>query len=328
VLAGWTVVLLHAREQKDAPRLQWSLLMLVWANLHASYIFGLALVGLFALEALLTEPDRRRVIVGWGGFGLTALLMACITPHGPEGLLFPFQVSQMAALPLIQEWRPTRLPEDLKFVLVASAILVALLVNQRRLTVPRFLLIAGLAWLAFAHARHQALFAIASLLVLAFALPPRSPPDTAKRFDLSSLSLLAIGLTALAAARFALPVQRIDSATDPSTAISKLPEALRHQPVFNSYGFGGPLIRNGIAPFVDGRADMYGDAFIIQHQKIVDGDSAAFEQAQRRWGLKWTILAPQSRLVALLDRDPRWRRIYSDRWAVVHVLDFNQQTPR
>ena len=44
--------------------------MLVWANLHASYIFGLALVGLFALEALIAEPDRRRVIVGWGGFGL------------------------------------------------------------------------------------------------------------------------------------------------------------------------------------------------------------------------------------------------------------------
>ena len=319
LLAGWLAILLRAREHNEAPRLYCSPLMLVWANLHASYVFGLALVGLFALEALIAEQDRRRVIVGWGGFGLAALLMACITPHGPAGLLFPFQVSQMAVLPMIQEWRPTRLPGDATFVLFTCSVLAAMLLSRRGLTAMRWLLIAGLAWLAFAHARHQALFAIVSVLVLAFARPPDDRPDQARGFDRASLNLLVIGLMVVAAFRLALPMQRVDSPTDPATAISQIPEGLRKQPVLNTYSFGGPLIRNGIAPFIDGRADMYGDAFIIRHQKIVDGDSAAFEQAERRWGLKWTILAPKTRLVTLLDRDPRWRRIYSDRWAVVHA---------
>ncbi len=293
--------------------------MLVWANLHASYIFGLALVGLFALEALIAEPDRRRVIVGWGGFGLAALLMACITPHGPAGLLFPFQVSQMAVLPLIQEWRPTRLPGDCD-------------VRAVRLLGPGgdaavLARIDGHAVAADRRPRLARFRACPSPGIVrdrvgagpGFRAAAGDRPDQARRFDRASLSLLAIGLMVVAAVRLALPMQRADSPTDPATAISQVPEGLRKQPVLNTYSFGGPLIRNGIAPFIDGRADMYGDAFIFQHQKIVDGDGAAFEQAERRWGLKWTILAPKTRLVALLDRDPRWRRIYSDRWAVVHA---------
>ena len=315
LLAGWLLVLLDARERQQAPRLHWSPLMLVWANLHASYIFGLALVGLFALEALLAEPDRRRVLTGWGAFGLASLLMAILTPHGPMALLYPFQVSQMAALSLIQEWRPTRLPEDRTFALFASAILAAVIVRRRSLTAPRLLLIAALAWLAFAHARHQPLFAITSILVLCFTLPPR--PQRA--FDRVSLSLLAVGLVVIAVVRLSLPMAKADSPTDPVTAISRVSDRLGDQPVLNSYGFGGPLIRNGIAPFIDGRADMYGDRFIIEHQAMVDGDSAKFERARRRWNISWTILAPEARLVAVLDRDLRWRRIYSDRWAVVHA---------
>jgi hypothetical protein len=32
------------------------------------------------------------------------------------------------------------------------------------------------------------------------------------------------------------------------------------------------------------------------------------------------MLSPSDRLAASLDREPGWRRIYSDRHAVIHVL--------
>ena len=319
ILAGWMIALLDARARNQAPRLYWSLLMLAWANLHASYIFGLALVGLFALEALLVEPDRRKVLMGWGSFGTASLLLACLTPHGPEGLLFPLQVSRMEALPLIQEWRPTRLPGDWKFAAFAAAVLGVGLWRWRQLKVLRLVLLFGLAWLAFTHARHQAVFAIVTPLLLAYALAPQGLGDRKASFDKPVLVVLAVGLIAIAIARLALPMNKGDSATDPATAISSLPAELRSQPVFNTYAFGGPLIRNGIAPFIDGRADMYGDEFIFMHQAIVDGDAFAFERVCRRWGIRWTILAPQSGLVRRLDHDSRWRRLYADQWAVVHV---------
>jgi hypothetical protein len=93
---------------------------------------------------------------------------------------------------------------------------------------------------------------------------------------------------------------------------------LRSQPVLNSYSFGGPLILSGIRPYIDGRADLYGDAFMLGHHRIIGGDTAAFDAAVRKWGINWTILSPEERLVSLLDRDAGWHRIHADRWAVVH----------
>ena len=51
----------------------------------------------------------------------------------------------------------------------------------------------------------------------------------------------------------------------------------------------------------------------------LDEARAALEQARRRWGIRWTLLNPQERLVKKLDADPQWRRIYADPYAVVHV---------
>ena len=64
---------------------------------------------------------------------------------------------------------------------------------------------------------------------------------------------------------------------------------------------------------------MYGDAFFADYQTILDGDQAAFDRAERRYGLKWTMLPPRyGKLIARLDSDPAWRRIHADRFAVVH----------
>jgi hypothetical protein len=121
--------------------------------------------------------------------------------------------------------------------------------------------------------------------------------------------------------RLAVPFERKDTATHPLSAIRRVPAELRAAPVLNSYAFGGPLILEGIRPYIDGRADLYGDAFMLHHQALVSGDIAAFDAAARKYGLRWTILDPGEALVPLLDRKPGWRRIYADRWAVIHVAE-------
>jgi hypothetical protein len=35
--------------------------------------------------------------------------------------------------------------------------------------------------------------------------------------------------------------------------------------VFNDYDFGGYLIANGVAPFIDGRTELYGEKFFVDH---------------------------------------------------------------
>ena len=69
LLAGWAYLLAGARDAKKAPPALAGLVMLPWANLHASYILGLGLVGLFAVEALLESRDLRGTATRWAPFG-------------------------------------------------------------------------------------------------------------------------------------------------------------------------------------------------------------------------------------------------------------------
>ena len=104
-------------------------------------------------------------------------------------------------------------------------------------------------------------------------------------------------------------------------AIAAVPQSLIGKPVLNTYGFGGMLIFNGIAPYIDGRVDMYGDAFLDEHQQMLGGDMDLFRRVQRSQDLAWTIISPREPLAARLDAEPGWRRIYADEHAVIHVRD-------
>jgi hypothetical protein len=307
----WLLALLRARDGHRAPRLGWAAMMVVWANLHASYLIGIGIAALFALEALIEEKDKRAVVAGWVPFGLLSILLAAVTPHGIQGFLYPLQVSGMKSLPLIQEWRSSNLSDDLLFFVALVAIAGLAVMKFRNLSPVRLLLIAGLAGMAVLHSRHQPLFLMIAALLLARTMAASAQPPRL-------MTPLAVGLVAVSLVRLAVPLERSDSATYPASAIAHLPAELRSEPVFNSYGFGGPLILNGIRPYIDGRADMYGDEFTADHNAIVMGDKRRFNRAVDRFGVRWTILQQGSPLIAVLDRDPQWRRIYADRWAVVH----------
>ena len=318
LLAGWTLLLLRAREAGRAPAWPAALLMMVWANLHGSFVFGLLLVAVFALEALIQEQDRRSAILHWGLFGLGALLMSLLTPHGLQGLIFPLQVSGMKSLPLIMEWRRIDPAQDWLFLLFLAAAVVLLILRRPRITLVRLALFAGMSFLALAHARHQPLLVIVGALILVAPVPLQKKEGGDGGGPPLLAGGLVVGLILIAAVRLSQPMLRHDSASNPLAAIGGIPSELRSQRVLNSYSFGGPLIFEGIRPYIDGRADMYGDAFMFEHYAIMNGDLPAFRRAVARWDIGWTILAPGTPLATRLDREPGWRRIHADEWAVVH----------
>ena len=55
--------------------------------------------------------------------------------------------------------------------------------------------------------------------------------------------------------------------------------------------------------------------------RLQAGDDTAVESTLKRYDIAWTIFAPDSRIVAILDHEPGWRRLYADATAVVHVRD-------
>jgi len=76
----------------------------------------------------------------------------------------------------------------------------------------------------------------------------------------------------------------------------------------------------GIAPFIDGRTELYGADFVLRYHRATTLQSVPeLLQLLQGYGIQATLFAPQTPAAALLDLLPDWRRVYADDIAVVHV---------
>jgi len=336
LLAGWMLLMIRAREQDRAPSLWLGLLMLVWVNAHASFIIGIAIAGAFGLEALIDAPRDRRwnVVRDWGRFGALLLIAGLCNPAGFHAYEYPFYVSRLDLLKYISEWNPASFGEISLFEIVLLSALFFLLARPTRVPLVRLLMLLGFLHLALEHIRQFAVLAVVAPILLAEPLgrswagdAPRPRPALLPMIRAEQRTwrpLLATALLLFIAAiavRLEIPFDRPDSRGVPQAALRALPPDLRAQPVFNEYSFGGLLVLHGIRPFIDGRSDMYGDAFTTDYFEMSRGDIARWRRADTRWRFAWTILPPDNALVAQLDGEPGWRRIHADKWAVIHVAD-------
>ena len=109
VMVAWVAGLVRTLDKQRLPSFALLPLIALWANLHGSFTFGLALLAPVALEALVHAPAEKRIAVAlrWALFGALALTAACITPYGPESILVTRRVLDLGrALALIGEWQP------------------------------------------------------------------------------------------------------------------------------------------------------------------------------------------------------------------------------
>jgi len=321
LLALWTVILLRARDAQAAPSLLTPLLMLLWANLHASYALGLGVMAVFAFEALVDGRQKAwPVIRAWAPVGLLSLAAAMLTPHGPAGLLYPFQTSAMATLGAIVEWRPADFTRPGPFEIAVLATLFVCLRAGVRVPVIRLALLLLLLHLALQHTRHQAVLAIVAPLLLAQPLAEAwgraRTTEAGPRAALLAFAAIAVAFIGL---RAAVPHVRRDDAATPATALAHLPPGVAERPVFNAYRFGGYLIFRGVRPYIDGRADMYGDEFFAAYLHARQGGGPTLDRLLARHRIDWTLLEPGEPMVARMDAMPGWRRVWADRYAVVHV---------
>jgi len=318
LLAIWTCGLAAARETERAPNWWLLAVMPLWANLHGSFAFGLALAGALAMEAVIESADRKRAVLGWGLFLLAATAAAVITPFGLQTLIFPFKLSGMQGLAHIGEWQPSDFSQLSAFALLLLTALFVLGSGKVRVPFLRLLLLIGLVWLALSHARHQMLLGVTAPILIAPALQKSWP---AKQQPASVLFALVAGALFLAmlGARLAVPVVRDDGPMTPASALAHVPRFVREMPVLNDYGFGGYLIWNGVKPFIDSRADLHGDIFLQNYATIISPDKDALAASLAFHHVRWTIFPRQAPVVKILDDTPGWRRLYTDKVAVVHV---------
>src|SRR5208282_5863421 len=140
----------------------------------------------------------------------------------------------------------------------------------------RAALIVALIAMALQHSRHQALLAILAPMLLArpiaAALGSGGIVEGRRRLATTALTAAVAAALAIGGARLLAPIERIDGSSAPISALRAVPPDLKAKPFLNDYGFGGYLIWSGVRPFIDARAELYGDAMLSLYDKLQAGD--------------------------------------------------------
>jgi hypothetical protein len=331
LLVIWFAVLDRKRLDERVPSLILASIIVLWANLHGGYMLALALAALLGGEALLDAPDRPRFMAalrGWGGFLAVALVAALMTPNGLAGLTLPLDLMQSSfAMSMIGEWKSPdfQILQPLELWLLLG--LLGILSFGLRLPIARIIILFVLLHLGLAHQRFAEILGLIAPLLIAPALAAQlgtaGNPHLqafagalAKPASPRSVALAALVVAVLGAAFTRVGIDNQDHRFAPTAAIAFVQQQHVAGPVLNDYEFGGYLIFSGIAPFVDGRADMYGDAFLRRQ-----ADVAALPELLDQYRIAWTLLERHDPRVALLDHLPGWQRIYGDDIAVIHRRD-------
>ncbi len=335
LLVLWAGALFAARDAEAPPPFCLLPVMALWANLHGSFMFGLGLGFFLGAEAVLA-PGRRRIETWrWGMFAFAAAAAALITPNGIAGFLEPFQLIAMPALQAsFSEWQSPNFQEFQPLEMWLLGIIALGFATGIKLPLPRLLLLLALCHMALAHVRHTELLGLVGPLVVAASLGPRitslihSMPLSALGRGAARIAapatapavLLTLGLAVSASLPLLLrPIARADDRVTPASALAAAVRMGLDGPVLNSEGFGGYLIFRGIPTFIDGRAELYGNAFLDRYLAAERGRADTLATLLGSYGITWTLLAPQQAAASRLDALPGWHRVYADPIAVIHT---------
>jgi hypothetical protein len=333
VMVAWVGGMISAADRRVQPSLLLLPLMALWANLHGGFVLGLALIAPVALVAVWDAAPNHRVLLAlrWGFFAVAALIAGCCTPYGWNALLGAARILDLGELlSIISEWRPA---DFSSFGFFEASLLGLVGLGFYRglvLSPPRIILLLGLISMALTHVRSLEAFAFLLPLVLAKPVAHQiwpnnvAAPSTAE--FLSSPFIAAIAAVGIAGAAWASTLSYMShhefafvNSQTPTAAVELLKQRQAKR-VFNSYEFGGYLIAMDVPAFIDGRAELYGEKFVVNYFDAIEARKVdQLLHLLDEYHIDATLLLPKSPAAQVLDHIKGWQRLYADDTAVIHV---------
>jgi hypothetical protein len=347
LLALWMISLLNAYDDKKfdlPPLLTLAPLMILWANIHGSFTYALTMLYIFSACCLFHNfvardfAKCRHVVI------VAAVTTACAaaTPYGiMPAFMTTTLVSMKFASGYINELRSPDFQASTFVLIYFVAIFLVMAGLGIRLGGARLISFGLAAATGLRYMRALFMFFLLAPIILARPAVRCFPPLARQSFATESsdsgaapdalLGLLQKYATAVLVGCVALAVlttvsfwRREDIVPSktiaPEAAIDFVKRANITGNVFNSQIFGGYLIWSGIPVFIDGRLEVYGDAFLRKYAQTVGlADVTKAYAVLDEYNIQWAILNPYEPLVGELARNTAWDKAYADADAVVFV---------
>jgi hypothetical protein len=337
IIVIWTEMLFRAAREERAP--PWWLLVLVvlWANLHATFTLSFVIAAFAGLDLLArTGLSKPAVLAKWVAFGLLCPLVSLIHPYGVQAILATLTVAYgNEAVPLIMEWKAFNQPDNPVQEVAMLLGLFGLLASRLRIGWAKALFVVFTLHVYLAHLRFMYLFFLLVPLVIAVEVALQYPSLSAiawlaeKRDGLekffarrfyaicSAAVVLVIGAVAVLGSAYQV-------APSPKTSASgALAFAESHHlsgNVLNSYNFGGTLIFHGIKTYIDGRTDqLFLGGFTKTDDETGHSDGKPLLEARlKKYAIGWALLSAGDNRIPFFDQ-LGWKRAYADDYAVIYL---------
>jgi len=343
----------------DQPR-SWLLvavpvISVAWVNLHAGFpllflIGGAVVVGELVdarLARPVTDPPLSgRSVAGLAGSLAVAAFALVLNPNGTAMYSYPFETLGLSALgSFVGEWQPARFdaPAGLLLALfIVAGVLPALLFGKRTLRTADGLVLLGLAFMATTAVRFLLVAGPIGTTICCVALAPVMSSTRfgaawgriADRIGQTPSGIrgllngaLLIGVVVVGVVSIAVRIGPRGQSVAigeayPVGAVTWLVTERPGERIFNRYEWGGylGLRRPDELIFIDGRADVYGDAVIREYVETisVNDDPQAYFDRHR---IDHVLYAPDTSLGAWLNDSAEWRVVYEGDVGSVWVRD-------
>ncbi|MBM3129703.1 MAG: hypothetical protein FJ009_13890 [Chloroflexi bacterium] len=310
-------------------------LTILWVNLHSGYALGLVIVAVYLFGEIVAAVSGQRSAVSPRQLGIIfALCLGAVlfNPNGAAMYVYPFEtLTSRAMQAYIQEWFSPDFHqiEFQPFAWLLIGTLAAMAFAGKRITLTQTILLAGFTLAALRSARNIPIFAIIAAPILAEQLwhliAARMPPENrrvTRGMAIVNWLILALVIAASAArvGMIVLNQSAVERAKYPAAAVEFLHTRAPRGALYNEYGWGGYVIWRlypATRVFIDGRADVYGDAFIEDVYLKAYRGGADWRAPLEQYAVRVVLIEPGAPLAAQLARDPEWQSVYADRQAVV-----------
>ena len=326
------------------------LIAIAWVNLHAGWpllflLGGATLVGELVdgrlRPGLTPAPVHPRALGALAGALLVSAAVLGVNPNGIDIYGYPFATLGLGTLKAaIGEWQPASLDNLFGWLLlgfVLAGVVPTFLFAWRRLRLADALVLAGLTAMSVLAIRFLLVLGPIGGSIVALNLGPViSEVPLGRRFGAtlrrmsqprsSPVLAIVVGLLLVAGVGLALlravpPSQAAEiAAVQPVDAVAWLQTHDVGSRVFNEYEWGGYIgLKMPEEPvFIDGRADVYGDAIIAEYVRTTGLDidpQTTFD----RYRIDHVVFPPDSPLGRWLDASGAWERAYADDVATIWV---------
>jgi hypothetical protein len=271
----------------------------LWANIHSGVVFGLFVLGLFTLEALIRRKGRPYLLT------LTAAaVLSLVNPNGIEALLYPYRLSRIlfaSGVPWELGHFAASSPAANSGLLILAVLLLGGLLPLRRVPVS-LAEIVGIA--AFVFLIYRSPRFVFHAVILALPVIHRLWAERKRS------ALVASGVVVLTAASALVAwtgfESRLLAPGVPEPAARFIEKAGIRGRMFNHQNYGGYLLWRLKEPvFWDGRNDVFAPL-------VREYVSMPFPELMDRYQVDWALITEH-------EWDPDFQ---SGRWGLVYWDDF------